>query len=143
MRGVTTHVSAPKSSTYWTTALKKSDTCDAVPSLLRILVSLRHADRALARFMTTAGHSLSVAEITRPKYLKDFAISRGIPYVMKALDVTALSSSFIRRRLLRSAPFSYCAVCQCIPFRSCHGTNMSHRGHRVRCLPLCIVLVQK
>ena len=39
MWGVTAHVSAPKSNTNWTTALKKNpDTCGLAPSLLKILV---------------------------------------------------------------------------------------------------------
>ena len=69
MQGVTTQVSAPKISTDWTTDLRKNpDTRDAAPSLMRILVNLRHITRSLAMFLDTAGQSLSAAEITRPKY---------------------------------------------------------------------------
>ena len=86
MREVTTQVSAPKSSTNWTTAIKKKpDTRVAAPSLLRIRVSLRHIDRALSRFWTTSGQLSFAAEITRPNYLKEFAISRGRTYALKSL----------------------------------------------------------
>ena len=72
MRGVTTQVSAPKRSTDWTTALKKSPyTHGAVPSLLRILVNLCHTALAFSRFLTTSVQSLYAAETTRPKYLKE------------------------------------------------------------------------
>ena len=71
MQGVTTQVYAPKISIGWTTALKKNmDTLSAAPSLLRILVNLRHTSRSLARFLTTYGQSFSISDITRPKYLK-------------------------------------------------------------------------
>ena len=69
MQGVTTHISAPESSTDWNTSLKKNmDTHGAAPSLMRIRVSLLHTACTLAKFMTTAGQSLSAAVITYPKY---------------------------------------------------------------------------
>ena len=69
MQGMTTQVSAPKISTDWTAALKKNPgTHGTAPSLMRILVNLRHITRSLAMFLDTAGQSLSAAEITRPKY---------------------------------------------------------------------------
>ena len=53
MWGVTTQVSAQKSSANWTTALqKKTDTCGASPSLLRILVNLCHTSHALTSWRT-------------------------------------------------------------------------------------------
>ena len=71
MPGVTTQVSVPKISTNWTTVFnKKPDIRGAAPFLLRILVNLRHTSRALSKFLTTSGQSLSAAEITRPNYLK-------------------------------------------------------------------------
>ena len=73
----------------------------SAPSLLRILVNLRHTARTFYRFLNTDGQSLSASEITRPKYLKEFIIYRGRPYVLKALDVTALSYYAARRRLFR------------------------------------------
>ena len=104
--GVTIQASAPKSSTDWTTALNTNlDTRGEAPSLLIILVSLRHTACALSKFLTNAGQSFSTAEITRPNYLKDVTISRGRPYVLKALEMTALCSSSARRRLFCSAPF--------------------------------------
>ena len=129
MRGVTTQVSAPKSSTGWTTALNKNqDTPGAAPSLLRIRISLCHTACALGRFLTTTDQLFSAAETTCPKYLKDVTISRGHTYALKALDVTNLSSSYARRRLFRSAPFLHCAMCRCILFNTHYGTIMSHRG---------------
>ena len=130
MQGVTTQVYVPKSSTDWTTALDKNpNTRVAAPSLMRIRVILCHTTRALVRFPTTTGQSSSAAEIARPKYLKEVAISRGHPYTLKALEVTALSSSSARRFLFISFPFLHCTVRQFIPFRSRNGTRMSHRGH--------------
>ena len=129
--GVTTHVSAPKSSTNWTTALKKNpDTRGAAPSLLRIFVNFCHTARAFVRFLNTVSQSSSLSEITRPKYFKEVTISRGGPYALKALDVTAFSSCTYRCCRFRSAPLLHCAVCQCIPFKDRHGTKMLHRGHR-------------
>ena len=130
MQGVTTQVSAPKSITYWTKDLKKnSDTCGATPSLLRIRIILCHTTRAIARFLTTTVQSSSATEITRPKYLKEVTISRGRPYALKVLDVTALSFSATRRHLFCCATFFHCARRRCILFRARHGTSMSHRGH--------------
>ena len=77
MQGVTTHVSAPKSSTDWITALKKNPyTCGTSTYLLIILVNLRHTVCAFSRFLTTAEQSLSASEITWPKYLKAFSTKR-------------------------------------------------------------------
>ena len=106
MWGVTTQVSAPKSSTDWTIDLDKNpDTRGAAPSLMNIFFSLLHTSRALSRFLTTSGQSSSAAEITRPNYFKEVTISRGRPYALKVLEVTALSSSAVRRRLFLSTPF--------------------------------------
>ena len=80
MRGVTTQVSAPKSSTAWTTATKNNpDTCAAAPSLLRMRNILFQNFLARENFFTTAGQLSSTAKITRPSYLKEVTISRGVP----------------------------------------------------------------
>ena len=50
--------------------------------------------------------------------------------MLKALDVTALSSSATSSRLFLCSPFVHCAVRRCILFKACHGTGMSYRGHR-------------
>ena len=127
---MTTQVSAPKISTNWTTALKKKpETRGAAPYLLRVRVSLLRTSHALSRFLTTAGQSLSAAEIFHSKYLKEVIISRGRPYALKALKVAALSSSTSRCHIFCFTPLFHCMVRQCIPFRSRHGTIMSHRGH--------------
>ena len=80
IRRVTTHVSAPKISNAWTTALKKNpDIHSSYPSLLRILVILFHNALALVKFRTTAGQLSSVDKITLPRYWKEVTISRGSP----------------------------------------------------------------
>ena len=112
MQGVTTHVSAPKKDTDKTTALKKNPyTRGVTPYLMIILFNLRLTACLSTRFLTKAGQSSSAAEITCPKYLKEVTISRGSPYTLKALDVTALSSSSARRRHFCLAPFLHCVVC--------------------------------
>ena len=55
------------------------DTRGTVPSLMRILFNLCHTACALARFLDTVGKSSSASDITHPKYLKEFTISRGHP----------------------------------------------------------------
>ena len=113
MQGVTTQVSAPKSSINWTTALKKNtDTRSTVPPMLRIIVNLRHTARAFVRFLNTAEKASPIADITCPKYLKEITISRGSTYAMNALEVTDLSSSADRRRIFCYAPFFHSAVHQ-------------------------------
>ena len=63
MRRVNTHVSAPKSNTKWTTALKKkTDTHGLTPSLLRILDIILQNSCAFFRFRITAGQSSSAAD---------------------------------------------------------------------------------
>ena len=131
MQGVTTQVSAPKISTDWTTDLNKNtDTRGASYSLMIILGNSHHASLAFPRFCTTSAQSLSAAEITCPKYLKEVTISRGSSYALKALEVISLSSSSVSCRLFRPAPFLHYTVRRCIPFRSRHDTIMLHRGHR-------------
>ena len=130
MRGVTTQVSAPKSSINWTTALKKNtDTRSTVPPMLRILVNLRPTARAFVRFLNTAEKASPIADITCPKYLKEITISRGSKYAMNALEVTDLSSSADRRHIFCYTPLFHSAVHQCILFRSRHEPSMLHRGH--------------
>ena len=106
------------------------DNRGAAPSLLRILVNLRHTARTFDRFLNIDGQSLSASEITRPKYLKEVTISRGRPYALTDLDVTGLSSSAARRSCFCSAPFLHCAVHPCIPLKYRNGTIISHRRHR-------------
>ena len=49
--------------------------------------------------------------------------------MLNALEVTALSSSAVKRRRFRSSPFLHSAVRWCSPFRDRHGSSMLHRGH--------------
>ena len=80
MKGVTTQVSNPKSSTACTTALKnRLDTLGAAPSLLSIHVILLQITLVWDKFFTTADQSSSSAKITRPSYLKEVTLSRGLP----------------------------------------------------------------
>ena len=80
MRGVITQVSAPKSNNACTTSLKKNpDTRGSTPSLLRVLINLLHTSLALDKFLTTAGQSSFASDITRPRYQKEVAISKGRP----------------------------------------------------------------
>ena len=80
MRGVSTHVSDPNISTACTTALKK------IPGTLELasfhpitLVSRAQIFRALLRFPTTADQLSSAAIKTRPVYLEEVTVSRGLP----------------------------------------------------------------
>ena len=78
MWGVTTQVSDPKSSTACTTALKnKPDTRSAAPYRMRMRIILLQTALAREKFFTTAGQSLSSADITCTRYLKEVTISRG------------------------------------------------------------------
>ena len=70
MRGVNNQISAPKSSTACITAFKNQDIRGASPSLLRMRDILLQTFFARFKFLTTSGQSLSVANITRPRYLK-------------------------------------------------------------------------
>ena len=80
MWGVTTQVSDLKISTACTTALKnKPDTLRAAPSRLRMCIILLQTALAWDKFITNTGQSSSSAESTRPRYLKEFTISRGRP----------------------------------------------------------------
>ena len=80
MRGVTTQVSAPNSSTAWTTNLKNNpDTRSATPSLLRMPRILLQTFLAWDKIFTTAGQSSSAADIICPGYLKEVTIYRGPP----------------------------------------------------------------
>ena len=110
---MTTQVSDPNISTACTTALKKKpDTRGTAPSLLRIRVILFHTRLAHYKFLTTSGQSSSATNIIRPRYLKEFTISRGRPLPLKALTLTSLSSSAGNHRRFLSAPRLYCSVCR-------------------------------
>ena len=77
--GVTIQVSVTKSNTACTADLKKNpDTCGSDPSLLMIFVIIFHTALAHDNLLTTTDQSLSAAEITCPRYWKEFTISRGI-----------------------------------------------------------------
>ena len=68
--GFTTHVSAPNSSTFCTTALKNYPEIRGVaPSLLKIPCILPQLFRVFSKFPTTAGQSSSPAVITLPMYV--------------------------------------------------------------------------
>ena len=128
MRGVTTQVSDLKSSTACITVFKNNpDTRGATPFLLRMHNILLQTVLAQDKFFTTAGQSFSAAKIIRPRYFNEVTISRGLPWVMKFLLVTSLSSSATNHCIFRSAPRLQCAVCLCVPFRAFLGTSMSHR----------------
>ena len=75
MRGVTTQVSYPKSSTACTTAFKRGTAL----YLLMMRAILLQTALSQDNFLTTSGHSLSAAKITHPSYLKEITISRGGP----------------------------------------------------------------
>ena len=80
MRGVTTQVFAPKSSTAWTTALKNEpDTRGAIHSLLRMHVILLQTVLALEKLFATAGQLSYAVEITCLSYLEEVTIFRGRP----------------------------------------------------------------
>ena len=80
MRRVTTQVSNPNSRTACTMALKKKrDHRRDAPSLLRMRAIFLHTTLVRDKFLTTANQSLSAAEITRTRYLKEVTISRGRP----------------------------------------------------------------
>ena len=131
MQGVTTQVYYLERRTACTTALKKKiDTRVSDPYLLRILVIPFHTAFARDKFLTTAIQSSSAADITRPRYRKEVIIYRGCPYVLNALEVTALSSFATNNHCFQPAPFLSCYVCRCIPFSDFHSTSISHRGHR-------------
>ena len=87
-QGVTTQVYEPKYITNWITALKKNlYTYVAAPSLTRIPVNLSHTTHTLAMFLTTSGQSSSAADITCPKYLKDFTIKSGHSLYLSSIRV--------------------------------------------------------
>ena len=129
--GVTTNISLPKSSNNWNTALRKNRyTRDANPSLLRILVNLRHTVCAFSRFLTTAGQFSPTTEITLHKYLNEVTSSRVNPYELKVLYVTTLYPSAPRRCCLCFYPFLHFAVRRCILFKYHHGASMLHIGNQ-------------
>ena len=105
MRGVTTQVSAPKSSTAYIMYLKKKPyTRGTASSLLRMCDILLQTFFAWSKFLTNAAQLSSVANISRPRYLKEIIIYRGRPYALKSLAVTSLSSSAANLRLFLSDP---------------------------------------
>ena len=80
MWGLTTQVSTPKSITSCITAFKKKpNTRGVAPSLLSIRDILLHTVFARDKFLTTYVQLSYVSKITRPRYLKEVTIYRGIP----------------------------------------------------------------
>ena len=80
MRGVTTQVYDPKSSTACTMDLKNNpDTRGTDPSLLMMCDILLQTTLSQDKFFTTSGQSLSAADINSTRYLKEVTISRGCP----------------------------------------------------------------
>ena len=129
MQWVNTQVSATNISTTYITSLRNNtDTGGVATFPLRMSDILLHTVFARYKLLTTAGQSLSVAKITRPRYFKEVTISRGHPYVLKALAVTSLSSSVMNLRLLLFVPQVHCSMRLCVPFRDFHGTSMSRGG---------------
>ena len=77
MRGVTTHIYAPKSNTNCTTALKKNpDTRVLSPSLIRMLVILLNTDCVFFRLRITTSQSSSATDISLSWYLRE-ELSQG------------------------------------------------------------------
>ena len=97
---------------------------------MRICVILRQKTLARDKFFTNSSQLLPAANINRPRYLKEFTISRGLLYALKALTVTSLSFSTANRRHFCSAPRLHCDVHWYTPFRAFRGTRISHREHR-------------
>ena len=94
MQGVTTQVSAFKSSAAWIMALKKKpETRGVATSLLSMRDILLQPVFARAKFLMNAVQLSSVADIAYPRYLKEVTISSGRPYALKSLTITSLSSS--------------------------------------------------
>ena len=80
IRGVRTHVSALKSNTACTAALKNIlETFGSVPSWLRILVIRTQLFLDFHRFPDTDGQLSSPSIITLPRYLNDVMVSNGSP----------------------------------------------------------------
>ena len=82
MRGVITHISAPKSRTDFTTTLKNIPVtlvlAASPPSILDIWSQIF---QAFLRFPTNAVQLSPDAVNIQPKYLKGVTVSRGLPYV--------------------------------------------------------------
>ena len=100
---VTTQVSGPKMSTDCTKSLKKNpNTYGVTPSLLIILINIRHTTRTFARFLTAAVQSSSPAEITR----QWTSISADVPGCDRPLLLRCqnLSLLLLPLLLLRGAP---------------------------------------
>ena len=76
-----------------------------------ILVNLRFTAYVFARFLTRTRQSLSAAEITCSKYLKEVTIYRGSPYALKALDVNTLYPPPLPGAVASTAPLSCIAQC--------------------------------
>ena len=128
--GVNTQLSASNSNTDWTTALKKNmNTRGLDPSLINILNILCHTIRAFKRFWTTAGQSSYYANITLPRYLKDFTILRGRPYTLNSLEVIDLASSTNNHNCFHSTPFVHWSVQLSEQFGDFHITRISQKGY--------------
>ena len=78
IRGVRTHVSAPKSNTACTTALENiPKTFGSAPYRIKILVILTQFFLALLRLHTNAGQLSPPAVKTLNRYLKYITVSNG------------------------------------------------------------------
>ena len=78
IRGVRTHVSAPKSNTACTNALNNNpETFGSAPYRLRIFVICTQLFLALLRLPATAGQSSPPVVSTLPRYLNDITVSNG------------------------------------------------------------------
>ena len=73
-------------------------------------------------------HSLPVAVIRSPGYLKDVTIYRGCTYTWNVAAAPARAFSTDSRRHFMSAPWMQSAVLWWFLFIDAHGTNMSQAG---------------
>ena len=130
MRGVITHISDPKISTAFTTALKNiPDTLRFAPSLHNIIDNLTHLFLTLCRLPTKSGQASSNDLMIRPRYFNAVIEFSDILWAWKALVVLDPISSAISQCHFRFDPLAHWTVVVCCPLRESHGTIISQRGH--------------
>ena len=96
MRVVTTQVSDLNSSTACTMALKKKrDSRKDSPSLLRMRNIFLHTALVRDKFLTTANQSLSAADITRTRYLRE-ATARAFSAYGRPLEMVTSFRYLVR-----------------------------------------------